>query len=376
MCHLIPLRTALFLVGVLALSIPHSLPAGAQSDSRTMIAVEALSRLKGMDLESNPAIKAAVLRVLETTRGTPQFVEIVRDFQIQGQNDALLEFAVAHPESPAAVEALRVILASDETGRLREALSGEQAAALVLPLGKMADRSVLPLLESLLDGSAHSLEVRKGAVRGLAQSQEGAALLLSRVRQEKLSADLNFTAAAELHMARWPAVKAEALELLPLPQGQDAAPLPPVRELVERSGDPRSGAEVFEREAVGCNKCHVVHGRGVDYGPNLSEIGTKLGKDALYEAILDPNSGISFGYEGWEFELKNGEEIFGLISSETADEIAVKTQTGLITTLRKSEIERRVRQTTSVMPSGLQAALSVQELVDLVEYLSTLRKTR
>jgi len=61
------------------------------------VAIEALSRLKGMDLEANPSLKAAVLKVLETTRGTPQFVELVRDFKIKGQAGELLAFAASNP---------------------------------------------------------------------------------------------------------------------------------------------------------------------------------------------------------------------------------------------------------------------------------------
>src|SRR5579862_3151714 len=68
-----------------------------QSPDRTKIAVEALQRLKGIDLEANPTLKAAVLKVLESTRGTPQFVEIVREFNLKGQSPALLDFAMGHP---------------------------------------------------------------------------------------------------------------------------------------------------------------------------------------------------------------------------------------------------------------------------------------
>src|SRR2546428_12690098 len=67
---------------------------GQQADSgRAAIALEALSRLKGVDLETNPALKTGVFKVLEQVRGTPQFVEIVHDFKITGQEEALLQFA-------------------------------------------------------------------------------------------------------------------------------------------------------------------------------------------------------------------------------------------------------------------------------------------
>src|SRR5205823_5507055 len=150
--------------------------------------------------------------------------------------------------------------------------------------------------------------------------------------------------------------------------------LPPVTELVKLKGDPVRGAEVFNREAVGCFKCHQVNGHGTDFGPNLSEIGTKLAKEALYEAILDPSAGIAFGYEAWQIELKNGDEAYGLISSETEDEITVKAVGGVTTHYKKSDVVNRTKQKLSIMPAGLQQNMSIQEIVDLVEYLATLKK--
>jgi len=143
---------------------------------------------------------------------------------------------------------------------------------------------------------------------------------------------------------------------------------------VKMKGDAAKGAVMYRRDTVGCIKCHQVNGEGVDFGPNLSEIGTKLGKDALYEAILDPSAGVSFGYEAWQIELKNGDEAYGLIISDTADEIAVKTQGGIVARYKKSDIAKREQQKLSIMPAGLQQTMSTQDLADLVEYLSSLKK--
>src|SRR5579859_1415524 len=70
---------------LIAAACPKTGPQGGDLD-RKLIALEALSRLKGTDLNSNPSLKAAALKVLEWTRGTPDFVTIVRDFHIPGQN--------------------------------------------------------------------------------------------------------------------------------------------------------------------------------------------------------------------------------------------------------------------------------------------------
>ena len=63
-----------------------------------------------------------------------------------------------------------------------------------------------------------------------------------------------------------------------------------------------------------------------------------------------------------------------MIASETADEVAVKAVGGIITRLKKSEVESRQQSKLSIMPAGLQAAMTTQDLVDLVEYLASLKK--
>ena len=41
---------------------------------------------------------------------------------------------------------------------------------------------------------------------------------------------------------------------------------------------------------------------------------------------------------------------------------------------KKSEIDRRTKQKLSIMPAGLEQTMSTEDLVDLVEYLSSLKK--
>ena len=268
-------------------------PADPEAD-RIATAVEALGRLQDVNLDEKPAIKAAVLRVLDKTRGTANFVKLVGQFKLTDQNAGLLEVAQKDPAGEAGVD--------------------------------------------------------------------------------KLPENLKVTASSELNAARWPAIKAEAAKLLPAPVSQSADALPPVAELLKMKGDAANGAKIFARETTACSKCHQVRGAGVDFGPALSEIGTKLGKDALIEAILDPSAGISFGYEAWQIELKSGDEAFGLIASETADELAIKAQGGIITRYKKSDLAKREQQKLSIMPVGLQQTMTTQEFVDLVEYLSSLKK--
>lgn len=344
---------------------------------RTAIAVEALSRLKDVDLNTNATVKAAVIKVLEATRGTPNFVRIVRDFKIQGQNAGLLEVAAKQPKDEAGIEAVKLILASQDSPLLREGLSDTKRAVAVNiaeALGNTKDKQMIPLLAPLVTDPHRDVAVRKQAVRSLALIQNGAAELLKLARDGSLPADLKLTASAELNQVRWPKLQAEAAQLLPLPQGKNTEPLPPLAELLKMPGEPKRGEEVFARTEASCVSCHRVKDKGVDFGPALTEIGTKLGKDALYEAILNPNAGISLGYESWQIELKDGDEAYGLITSETEEEIVIKDARNVPMRIKKSDLAKRQQSKVSIMPADLQKTMSTQDLVDLVEFLSTLKK--
>ena len=182
------------------------------------------------------------------------------------------------------------------------------------------------------------------------------------------------TTSSELSHVRWPEIRDEAAAILPPRRGRDARPLPPLAEMLKMKGNPANGAKLFSAPETGCANCHRVKEQGVDFGPNLTEIGSKLGKDALYQSILEPSAGISFGFEAWQIQLQSGDEAYGLIVSETAEELAVKAVGGIVTRYKKSEISKREQMKLSIMPVDLQQAMSTQDLVDLVEYLSSLKK--
>ena len=365
------LTASMLLAGVLGLGHSNAL---AEDSSRAAIALEALDRLKGIDLEVNPGVKTAVLKLLGQARGTPQFVAIVRDFKIKDQDAALLEIAIKNPASTEGAEAMRLILNGKNMDLLKPSLAGTNAVKVAEALGNTGDKEIVPLLSPIVTDATREAAMRNQAVRSLAQVQAGAVVLLKLAEEKNLPADLVITASAALNNVRWEELKTRAAQLLPLPQGRDAQPLPPVSELVKLSGDPANGARMFRSEAVACNKCHQVNGEGTDFGPALSEIGTKLGKDALYEAILNPSAGISFGFEAWQVNLKNGDDAYGLVVSETAEELAIKAVGGIVTRFKKSDIASRAQQKLSIMPAGLQQAMTRQELVDLVEYLFSLKK--
>ncbi|MCC6235030.1 MAG: c-type cytochrome [Verrucomicrobiales bacterium] len=340
-------------------------------------ALEALQRLKGLDLEANPTLKEAVMRVVDGTRGTAVFVELVRDFQIQGQDPGLLDVAAKIPETAAASEALRLILAREDgkevVGKAVQDADAPRRMALLSALASTSDPKAVPLLTRVLGAPTSTTAQRALAVRGLAGTEAGANALLTLGRQGSLDDTARQTAGLLLAQSRWPEVRTAAATVLPPPTGGDGRPLPAISDLILRRGDAARGQAVFRSEQAACIKCHRVGGEGVDYGPALTQIGTKLGKQALYESIIDPSAGIAFGFEGWSIETRAGDEVFGLLASETPTELAIKQQSGVVLRLPLTEVANRRQQQLSVMPAGLAQLLSVEDLVHLVEYLTTLQ---
>jgi putative heme-binding domain-containing protein len=366
-----PALLALFLAAPL-----HAEEPSAAAPDRTAIAVEALMRLQGVDFEAHPTLKTTLLRVLASTRGTPQFVEIVKQFNVKDQEEGLLEMVLKHPGNETGVEAVRLLFNSEGAPLLERTFQGADthaAAQLVKALGNAGGKQSTAFLVPLVIQGEHDGGLRREAVRSLAKSQEGAQELLRLAREDLLPDELKFSAATELHSARWPSVKEEAARVLPLPAGRNAQPLPPLAELLKLKGSAANGALIYRREETACIQCHKVNGEGIEIGPDLSEIGSKLGRDALIESILDPSAGISFGYEAWQVELKNGDEVYGLIVSETADALAIKNLQGIVTSYKKSDIEKREKARLSIMPSGLQQSLNTQEFIDLIDYLASLK---
>jgi len=175
-----------------------------------------------------------------------------------------------------------------------------------------------------------------------------------------------------LRGARWPSVRAVSAGL-GSERTQSPSGVPSKDGLLRIAGDVARGSQVFRRGSASCLTCHQVGREGVDFGPRLTEIGGKLGKEALYDAIVDPSAGISFGFEAWLLTLRDGDEVLGLISSETEQEILMKMQGGQSLRFRKVDVIRREKQLQSIMPTGLHEGLSAQDFADLLAYLASLK---
>ena len=341
-----------------------------------LVVAEAVARLKSFDPKKIPEYATALARLLDRTRGSEQFVDLVERFGVAEQYPDLLVIAQKHADGQLGVNATKALLNRGQQRMLEKALAGADAAAALATaraLETAADARALGMLLSTVREGGRPLEVRRAAVRALAKTRKGAEAVIDLARQQKLAPELKEAAGFVLNTATWKEVKQEAVKLFPPPPAKDNQSLPPLGELVTRKGNSKNGAQVFTTTGT-CATCHVVQGAGKEVGPDLSEIGKKLSREALYESILFPSAGISHNYEMWVLEAKNGTVANGVLISQTPTEVVLKGSDAITRTFKRSEIESLVKSNVSLMPADLNKTMTVQELTDVVEYLLTLRE--
>ena len=131
------------------------------------------------------------------------------------------------------------------------------------------------------------------------------------------------------------------------------------------TGEPVRGQKQFQTL---CVPCHRLRGEGHEVGPDLGMVGTKP-VDWLLTAILDPSQAIEARYRAWTIKLKSGEELSGLISVETANNLVVRMAQGLEQAVLRTDIASLEPQQLSLMPTGFESALKPQDMADLLRWL-------
>ena len=333
----------------------------------------ALKHIDGRKLKMTPSVMAALNKVLEQNQGKIEFVELVSSFALQNRSEDLLQLGIQFPDSVAGKEAIKTLLDWEKTDRVKAVLYGTnpvESQAIIKTLRPYMNRAkAISIMEAFMLDSTRGMELRKQAVKTFGGRWEAENRLLELAKEKKIPSELQ-TAAAGVFQTVWrAALREEAAQYLTLPSSKEGNSLPAISVLVDKKGEATKGEQVFNTL---CINCHPVNKKGVNFGPDLSEIGDKLSREALYTAVLYPDQGIGFGYEGWQIKLKDGSTAVGRIVSETQDKLEVQYLAN-IQSIKKEEVISRIRLETSLMPSNLQASMSEQELVDVIEYLSILK---
>jgi putative heme-binding domain-containing protein len=362
---------------VRAMSMKPLLASKAKSPRSDALIVRALERIDDKDLEKQSHIQEVIQRVISSSKGTSEFLKLVKRFQPSGIDAELRSIILSTENNSLAVQAVEVLYGSEDGPKLVRSLLNDSddtiAARTAEVLGLQGNQRSIKMLEEIALHAERAYDVRSAAIKGLARNNLGSEKLLTAAADNKLPADTKLLAGGLLSQMSDAKIAQRAKELLPMPQSANQTPFEPLDKLVSKSGDVKRGAELYRTKGT-CANCHVVGGAGKQVGPDLSEIGTKLSRDALLTSILDPSAGISHNYESYMVLLDSGQVVTGVKVSETDSEFVLRTADAIERNIRKSSIEELEKSHKSIMPDNLHQLLEQQGLIDVVEYLMTLRK--
>jgi len=138
-------------------------------------------------------------------------------------------------------------------------------------------------------------------------------------------------------------------------------------------GDEIRGREIFFGKKTACSTCHTIQSQGGRVGPDLSKIAAiRTGRDLL-ESIVFPSASFARGYEPYLIRTKDGSVLDGLISRETADAVYLFTADRNEKRVPRASIDLMQMGKTSIMPQGLDAQITRDELRDLLAFLRSLK---
>lgn len=306
---------------------------------------------------------------------------------------------------------LRGRLAKDTTGRLaelrdtagqllrqRDAPPALRARAARM-LGHAEDKTTGQMLLNLLS-PRETAEVQRAAAESLTQPHRAAGLaeLLSAARWPTFSPGLR-----SLLLARLTSRPEFAEALLAAVAGSVVSPgelSPQQREALKRSRDARLAARAtalfaaapetdrhaaFEESKAAlaltpepargrdlfrqhCAACHRLDREGVAVGPDLFDIRNQS-KESILRHLVIPEAEIAPNFTAYECVTRDGRTLTGLLLVESPANITLRMGQGIEETVPREHILSLTASRLSLMPQGLEKAMSRQELADLLAYL-------
>lgn len=338
------------------------------------ITLLALHHLDTEKVEMSPLLRSALNKTLASVEGTREYVALVKKYKLTDKKDALVKLVIQNGGNETGTEGVQLLL--DETFKGMDLLkkasrkSDADATVIIESMQLLGSKPSLDLLTSIVLDKTYSLPVRKAAVMALGKSWPGESALLACVKVDGFDEQLKPVAGSVLFNVYRVSLQEEAAKYIPRPAASTGKQLPPIRDLVASTGNTERGAAVFSKY---CKACHIVNDVGTDFGPRLSEIGDKLPKEGIFRAIMFPSEGINYDYEGYVLSMKDGSSAMGIIESETGDFVALKMMGGIKERYDVKNIISKQPNGQSLMPD-LSTVMTEEELIDLVEYLTILKK--
>ncbi len=249
-----------------------------------------------------------------------------------------------------------------------------QAAASILGKAKLDAESKRVLAEGYLPSAdALVLTAALQAFAGESDSALGMALA-DGLAQNPHAADFMTAAQLDRVLQPFPAdVQNHAAGLKAKLEQRDAGLMERFLRIEPKlgAGDVGRGRAIFFGEKALCSTCHAIGAEGGTLGPDLTTIGVVRSGHDLLEAVMFPSASIVPDFQPYTVEVGT-ELLSGIVGRESADSITLKTAATETRTIARTDVRSMAPTPVSMMPEGLDAGYSDEEIIDLIAFLRSL----
>ena len=117
-----------------------------------------------------------------------------------------------------------------------------------------------------------------------------------------------------------------------------------------------------------CATCHRLDREGSAVGPDLLDMRNQPKESILFHIVV-PDAEIAPAFAPYLVETKDGRTLAGILASETPASLTLRLPLGVEETVLRSNLSKLEAIPGSLMPAGLEAAMSRQDLADLLAFL-------
>ncbi|MEO6740517.1 MAG: PVC-type heme-binding CxxCH protein [Chthoniobacteraceae bacterium] len=303
-------------------------------------------------MERDAKDSAPLVRKLALAAANPKVrVQALATLGTLNSTDApTIRTAIRDPHPAVRVQALRAseVLAGADSSLLASLLACVDdpefivRRQLALTLGEWHDEQAQAALQKLAD--------REGEI-----AQMRVAILSSLTPESLLFKKLNATVASP-----------GPVPTLPKSSTADRAKVVANYAVVSTlKGDAQRGHTFFTQQ---CSICHRLKNEGKEVGPDLAMVSDKP-DDWLLTALFDPNAAVEPRYQALVVKLKNGTELSGIVSGETANNLTLRLPGGADFPVLRADIAEEKAAGRSLMPEGLETILKPQDVADVIAWL-------
>jgi putative membrane-bound dehydrogenase-like protein len=361
--------------------------------SRIMVQLKQFLPAKWRTLQSSPELAQAIDLYLNQKEFQTSALDLIAAAQKKDAIPRVKDLA-ADEKQPvqlrlAAIRTLGQIPSAEAVAALDTltAAKGPLAADAVEALGAQipmwqegpGTKAALKRLQNLVLDIKTEPGLRFTAASTLAGSRPGTFWLLDLHKRKQLPQALVSEVGRLLRNSPHQDLRNRAMIDFPPAGRLDPKRLPDIANLAVRKGDAVHGQKLVAaslKSDLQCLKCHTILGQGGNVGPDLSAIGKKASRENLLESILYPSKAVADQYLTWTIETKQGLIVTGLKMEDSATHVTLRDANAKDTRIAKTEIETQNKSQVSLMPADLLRYMTEDDLVDMVEYLLTLKTER